>query len=125
MSFTTASGKAVTFKSKPRAKKEVVATPVEPEPAAPVADLLDLNLGGEDDDFGAFETAGASTTSATADDGFAAFQEVLMCAGMPTRAARRATVGARAEPPRVERRRPTTAGCGGAASEASRAAPRR
>ena len=30
--------------------------------------------GGDDDDFGAFETAGASTTSATADDGFAAFQ---------------------------------------------------
>merc|ERR1719421_2782353 len=48
--------------------------PKEPEPAAPVADLLDLNLGGGDDDFGAFETAGASTTSATADDGFAAFQ---------------------------------------------------
>ena len=46
----------------------------EPEPAAPVADLLDLNLGGDDDGFGAFETAGASTTSATADDGFAAFQ---------------------------------------------------
>merc|ERR1719421_2301849 len=46
----------------------------EPEPAAPVADLLDLNLGGDDDDFGAFETAGAATTSATADDGFAAFQ---------------------------------------------------
>ncbi len=41
----------------------------EPEPAAPVADLLDLNLGGDDDDFGAFETAGAK-----ADDGFAAFQ---------------------------------------------------
>ena len=48
--------------------------PKEPEPAAPVADLLDLNLGGGDDDFGAFETAGASTTSATTDDGFAAFQ---------------------------------------------------
>ena len=36
VSFTTASGKAVTFKSKPRAKKEVVATPVETEPEAPV-----------------------------------------------------------------------------------------
>ena len=34
VSFTTASGKAVSFKSKgkPRAKKEVVATPVETEP---------------------------------------------------------------------------------------------
>ena len=37
VSFTTASGKAVTFKSKgkPRAKKEVVATPVETEPPEP------------------------------------------------------------------------------------------
>ena len=39
MSFTTASGKAVNFKSKgaakPRAKKEVVATPVETEPPEP------------------------------------------------------------------------------------------
>ena len=36
VSFTTASGKAVTVKSKPRAKKGVVATPVETEPEAPV-----------------------------------------------------------------------------------------
>ena len=37
VSFTTASGKAVSFKSKgkPRAKKEVVATPVETEPPEP------------------------------------------------------------------------------------------
>ena len=35
VSFTTASGKAVSFKSKGRAKKEVVATPVETEPPPP------------------------------------------------------------------------------------------
>ena len=37
VSFTTASGKSVSFKSKgkPRAKKEVVATPVETEPPEP------------------------------------------------------------------------------------------
>ena len=45
VSFTTASGKAVNFKSKgakPRAKKEVVATPVETEQEPPVLSLIHI-----------------------------------------------------------------------------------